>query len=872
MPVNPFRWFGAKHEFEQNMSEELRDHIERQMAANIEAGMPPAEARRRAMSQLGGVEGIKENCREERRGFRLETLWADICYGVRMLRRNPAFTVVAILTLALGIGANTAIFSVVNAVLLRPLPYQNAERIVWVAERFPFNHDSAVVLSPDFLVWRDGNDVFEKIGAFGGSSGANLTGAADAERVSVTNVTTSFFELLGIRPVIGRTFLPGEGKEVQSHVALINEALWRNRFGADQHIVGKTINLDGAAYAVVGVMPSGIRYPRADVWTPLALDSEVFSAHSPRWMMLTVIGLLKSSVTLEQARANLQVLMKRMDQLYPPEAARFRANGHADIVPLHDVLVHNVRSLLLILLGAVGLVLLIACANVANLLLSRAAARSREIAVRATLGAGRWRLVQQMLTESLLLAATGSLFGLFAGFCGTGLLKQLIPADLPSSMTVEWKMLGFVAALAIMSVLLFGLAPALIASISDVSESLKKGPVVKHQRPNRLRSFLVVGEISLSLVLLVGAGLLVRSFLRLTEVPLGFEPSHLVLATVQRPLTLGFDSPQHIPFFREALDRIKALPGVQAAAMTRQYPLGELNNAAIQLRLADGTIYRPGTPILLDTISVDYFRTMSIPLLKGRLFHDADSANAPRVAILSESLARQAFKDHDPLGQRFSIGPDAPESTVVGVVADTRNSTLDQDPLPEIYAPYVQEPSFVMSFVVRSKVDPRGLAGDVRQALLGIDKNQPLSELQTMNELIASSVAPQRFKMLLVGLFALLALVLAAVGVYGLIAYSVGQRTHEIGIRMALGAQRREVLKLVLGEAALLAFGGVGLGIAGALWLTRFFSSMLYGVKPTDPMTLVCVSLVLLGAALLASYVPARRATRVDPMVALRYE
>jgi putative ABC transport system permease protein len=405
-----------------------------------------------------------------------------------------------------------------------------------------------------------------------------------------------------------------------------------------------------------------------------------------------------------------------------------------------------------------------------------------------------------------------------------------------------------------------------------VSDSLKKGPVVRHQRANRLRSFLVLSEISLSLVLLVGAGLLVRSFLRLTEVPLGFEPSHLVLATVQRPLTLGFDSPQHLIFFREALDRIKALPGVQVAAMTRQYPLGELNNAAIQLRLADGTFYRPGTAILLDTISLDYFRTMEIPLLKGRFFNDEDSAAAPRVAILSESLARQLFKEHDPLGQRFSIGPDAPGYTVVGVVADTKNSTLDQEPLPEIFTPYVQEPSFVMSFMVRSKADPRSLAASVRQAILSVDKDQPLSELQTMDDLLATSVAPQRFKMLLVGLFALLALLLAAVGVYGLIAYSVGQRTHEIGIRMALGAQRRQVLNLVLGQAALLAFGGVALGIGGALWLTRFFSSMLYNVKPTDPVTLTCVSLLLLGVALLASYLPARRATRVDPMVALRYE
>jgi predicted permease len=855
-----------------DLDQDIREHIERETQDNIDRGMSPGEARYAALRKFGNVTRVKEETREVWSTVWLEHLAQDIRFGLRTLRKSPSFTIVAILTLALGIGANTAIFSVVNAVLLRPLPYKNAARIVWAAERFPFNQDSAVVLSPDFLVWKDGNDVFEKIGAFGGSSGANLTGAAEAERVSVTNVTTDLFELLGIQPLIGRTFLPDEAKEVRSHVALLNEVLWRNRFGADSHIVGKTINLDGTAYTVVGVMPGGIRYPRADVWSPLALDSETFSAHSPRWMMLTVIGLLKPGVTLDQAKANLQVLTKRMDQLYPPEAARFRANAHADVVPLHDVLVRDVRSLLFILLGAVGLVLLIACANVANLLLSRAAARSREIAVRATLGAGRWRLVQQMLTESLLLAASGALFGLVAGFWGTQLLKQLIPSDLPSSVTVEWRTLAFVAALAILSVMLFGLVPALIASISNVNESLKDGPLVKRHRASRLRSFLVLAEISLSLVLLVGAGLLVRSFLRLTEVPLGFEPSHLVLATVQRPLTLGYDSPQHAVFFREALDRINALPGVQSADMTRQYPLGELNNAAIQLRLADGTLYRPGTPILLDTISPGYFRTMGIPLLKGRFFDDHDSADAQRVAILSESLARGAFKEHDPLGQRFSIGPNAPESTVVGVVADTRNSTLDQNPLPEIFAPYLQQPSFVMSFVVRSKADPHGLAGDVRQALLTVDKDQPLSELQTMDDLLASSVAPRRFQVLLVGLFAVLALALAAVGIYGLIAYSVGQRTHEIGIRMALGAQRLNVMKLVLGEGTLLALGGVALGIAGALWLTRFLGSFLFEVKPTDPITFACVAILLTVVALAASYIPARRAMRVDPMVALRYE
>src|SRR5579863_811665 len=857
---------------DERLKEEIQEHIALQTAENIRAGLSPAEARRQAKLKFGAVEAMKEDYRAERSLHFIETFLQDIRYALRMLRKSPGFATVAILTLALGIGANTAIFSVVNAVLLRPLPYKNASRIVWAAERFPFNHDAAVVLSPDFIVWKDDNGVFEKIGAWGGDVGANLAGAGEAERVSVTRVTTDFFQMLGIHPILGRAFLPNEGKEATGNVALLNETLWRNRFGADPRIVGKTIDLDGAAYSVVGIMPGGVRYPRADIWTPLTLDSSIFSGHSPRWMMLTVVGRLKPGVTIDQARANLQVLIRRMDQLYPPQAARFRAGAHADVVPLHDVLVRNVRSLLLTLLGSVGLVLMIACANVANLLLSRAAGRGREIAVRAALGAGRWRLAQQLLTESLLLGLGGGCAGLAAGFAGTSLLKQLIPPDLPSGMTLEWRTFGFVAALAILSVLLFGLVPSLIASICDVNESLKSGPVGKQHRAGWIRRFLVVGEIGLSLVLLSGAGLLVRSFLRLTNVDLGFKPDHLLIATVQRPLTLGFDSPKHAIFFQEAIDRIRALPGVQSVDVTRQYPLGGLNNATIELHLADGTSYRPGTPILLDGVSPGYFRTMGIPLMKGRFFNGHDSANAPQAAILSESLARQAFGEPVPLGQRFRLAPDGPQYTVVGVVSDTRNSSVDQEPLPEVFVPYVQQPSFVMTFVVRSKGDPRGVASGVRQAVLSVDKDQPLSELRTMDDLLTGSVAPERFRMLVLGLFALLAVVLAAVGIYGLVAYSVGQRTHEIGIRMALGAQRRDVRELVLREGALVAALGVGAGVAGALWLTRFFASLLYGVQPTDPATFFCVSLIIVGIALLACWIPARRVMRVDPMVALRHE
>ncbi len=853
---------------ESELDAELRFHVEAHAEDLMRTGLLREEALRQARVKLGGLEQTKEECRDALGVTFVESVIQDVRFALRILRKNPGFTAVAVLTLALGIGANTAIFSVVNAALLQPLPYNHPDRIVWATERFPFNHDSAVVVSPDFVGWKD-NDVFSEIGAFTGTPGANLTGGAEPQRVSVTNITTNFFQMLGIRPLIGRTFTAEEGKKAGSHVALLKESLWRSRFGGDRHILGSTIELDGTGYTVVGVMPGGVRYPRSDVWTPFALDSEEFSPHSPRWLGLTVIGRLKPGVSVDEARANLQVLIGRMDQQYPPQASQFRAGARADVVPLHDVLVQNVRILLLILLGTVGLVLLIACANVANLLLSRAAARGKEMAVRTALGAGRGRLVRQALTESFLLGVLGTLGGLAVGLFGTAFLRRLIPPELPATVSLSWRTFGFAATLAIVTTALFGLAPALVASSCDANEALKSVPA-KLYRGSRFRSALVIGQIGLSLVLLSGAGLLTRTFLRLTEVHLGFEPSHLLLATVQRPLTS--DLHQQAAFFQQALDRIRTLPGVQSAAVASQYPLGGVGPYALELLLADGTTYRPGTPILTDPISPEYFTTLGIPFLKGRFFNGSDSADPRPVAILNESLARQAFKDHDPLGQRFAyLIPNGTKYTVVGVVDDSRNSALDREPLPEMFIPYLQQPHS-MTFLVRSKRDPGSLATAVRSAVFSVDKNQPISELQTMDHLLATAIAPRRFRMLLVGLFALLALALATVGVYGVVMTTVSQRTHEIGIRLALGAQRRDVMKLVLGQGALLAIGGVAVGVCAALWLVRYASALLFGVTPTDPFTFCCASIMLVIVSLLAAWIPARRAMRVDPMVALRHE
>jgi putative ABC transport system permease protein len=870
-----FRSLFKRSRVEQELSDELRFHIEKLIEENVAKGMTPEEARYAALRELGGVDQIKEECRDMRRVNYIENLLQDVRYGLRMLVRNRGFAAVAILTLGLGIGANTALFSVVDAVLLRPLPYADPSRLVWATERFAFNHWASTVISPDFIAWKDRNQVFEQIGAFGGGVGANLTEVGQPARVSVTSITAGLFSMLGVQPVAGRTFLPGESKQAQRHVAMLSEGLWRSRFGSDPHVLGKSVRLDDDAFTVVGVMPANLRYPAADIWIPLALDEDMFSPHSPRWIILTVIARLKPGVRVDRAQSDLQLVTQQMDREYPPQDAPFRAQERVEVIPLHALLVQNVRSLLLILLGVVGFVLLIACANVANLLLSRGALRGREMAVRAALGARRLRLIRQLLTEGLLLATAGSVLGLLAGLWGTKILKQLIPSNLPSDIHLDLRILAFSAAIAIFAVLVFGFVPAFIASRTEVSEALKEGGSQAAASPatHQLRDLLSAGEFALSLILLVGAGLLARSFLRLAEVELGFDPHGLLLATVERPFTTGFDSPRHAAFFHEALERIRSLPGVKEAAVTTHYPLGHFNNTTLMLNVQGAENFRPPRPVPITAISPDYFHVMRMRLLKGRAFSEGDAHDAQGVVIVNESFARMVFKAREPLGQRISFGPPpAAWSEVVGVVEDARDGALEQDPIPEIFVPYLQQPAFSMTFALRTSTSPPALVKPVREAVLGVDKNQPLSAATTLDEVIAGSVAPRRFQMTLLGLFALLALVLAAVGIYGVVTYSSSQRVHEFGIRLALGAEGRDLLQIVIRQGAKIALVGVCVGVGGALALTRFLSGLLYGVKPTDPLTLLGVTLFLTAVALLASYIPARRATKVDPMVALRYE
>ncbi len=851
---------------------EIEAHLQLEIERLQEEGLNEEEARAAARCAFGNVMQAQERFYESGRWLWWDRLRQDVRFGLRMLAKSPGFTAVAVLTLALAIGANTAIFSVVDAVLLRPLPFRDPARLVWATEHFAFG--PSTVVSADFPAWKDRNHVFEEIAASGGTSGANLTGIGQPARVTVTNVTTGLFSMLGVQPVAGRAFLAEEGKQGREHVAVLSETLWRNSFGADPRIIGETIRLDGAGYLVVGVMPASLR-PQADVWTPLALDAERFSPHSPRWMMLAAIGRLKPGMAISKAQADLQLLAQEMDKEYPPQAAQFRAHETVEVIPLHDMLVQNVRSLLLILLGTVGFVLLIACANVANLLLSRSVVRGREIAVRAALGAGRLRLVRQLLTEGLLLAAIGGVLGSITGLWATKILGDLIPTTLPASLRLDPRIFGFSAAIITLASFLFGLIPALITSRADVNEALKEGGLRlgASAGTHRLRGMMSAGEIGLSLILLVGAGLLVRSFLRLTEVDLGFDPNSLLVATVERPLTAAFDSQQHAAFFQASLERIRNLPGVKEAALTQRYPLGPPHNATMMLRIQGAENFRPPQPISVTEISPDYFHVMRIRLLKGRTFSASDVAGAQEVVTVNESLARMVFGAHDAIGQHISFGgPSAPWKEVVGVVANVREDALEKEPVPEIFVPYLQQPSFSMAFVLRTESSPLMLAEAVREAVQSIDKNQPLSGATTLDEVIAKSVAPRRFRMLLLGLFALLALLLAVIGVYGVIAYSSTQRTHEFGVRIALGADRQDILKLVVRQGFKLALLGVSIGVGGALLLTRVLSSLLYEVSAHDPLTFSGVAALLMLVALAASYIPARRAMKVDPIVALRYE
>jgi len=857
------------------LDEELRYHLERQTAAHVAAGMSHEEARRAALREFGGVTQSKEQCREARGVRPFEDLRQDLVYGLRVLRRNPGFSLVAVFTLALGIGANTALFSITNAVVFRPLPYPEPERLVTVWECSAKSEEARVIVSPaNYLDWREQARSFEEMGAYTEDFYNLSEEAARPERVAGANVTPSLFRALGVRAVAGRVFTPEEAVPGTPTVVMLSYGLWQRRFGGDPNVVGKTVKLNGPEYIVVGVLPPDfIISPRHyEVFRALSFDETEKANRRGRY--LTVIARMRPGVTAEQARAEMNALGLALARQYPDE----NAGRSATTDPLNRTITWNTRNTLLTLLGAVGFVLLIACANVANLLLGQAAGRRREMAVRAALGASRLRLVRQMLTESLTLSLAGGLAGLLLAKWGVRLLVALSPASLPRAEEagLDARVLAFTLLVSLLTGVAFGLVPAIQASRVELTEALKSGARgAGGGRPGFARGTLVAAEVALSLVLLVGAGLLVKSFVRLTEVNLGFDPTHVVAADISLPYR--YNTPEkRAGFYHELLTRVSALPGVSSAAVAQSVPLsGEEHGGRFKVvgREPGPDGGDGGYGSIYHRVSADYFKTFGVRLLKGRGLTERDTATAPAVALVSETLARKVFPGEDPLGKQIVLtnAPERPRE-IVGVVSDTRYVGPQREPFSEIYVSYLDDSWHHMSLAVRAGGDPAALVNAVREQLAALDADVPLANVKEMNEYVKDSFGPQRFSALLFTLFAAAALLLAALGVYGVISNTVARRTHEIGIRVALGARGRDVLRLVVGQGMRPVLLGLLAGLAGAFALTRLLESLLYGVSALDPSVFAGVSLLLAAAALCACYLPARRATRVDPSAALRHE
>ncbi|MGH9940805.1 MAG: ABC transporter permease [Pyrinomonadaceae bacterium] len=811
----------------------------------------------------------------------MKTLWQDVRYGVRVLLKAPGFTVVAVLALALGIGASTAIFSVLNVVLLRALPFRHAERTVIVWEHNRTRNRPQNVISPaNFLDWQDQQSVFEEMSVFYDTR-LNLTDAGEAEEIPAQVTTANLFHLLGVEPVLGRTFTPDDAEEGRDNVVVLSYGLWQSRFGGEPDIVGKTLTLNGAKVSVLGVLPADFKWfikegsltgKPAQMWTPFKLTVE-WRERKGRFPM--AVARLKPGVSLEQAQTEMNHIAGRLEAQYQ----EFNKNWGVNLVPVREQLAGQIRTPLLVLLGAVGFVLLIACANVANLLLARATARQREMAIRAALGAGRWRVVRQLLTESLLLALTGGGLGLLLAMWGVDTLVALSPPNLIGAhgVGVSLPVLGFTFAVSLLTGVLFGLIPALEASRFDLNESLKESGKsnMASSRSGRARKVFVVAEVALALVLLVGAGLMIKSFMRLQAVEPGFDAENLL--TMQLRLTPAkYREPnRRIAFFREAVARIEALPGVRSVGTVSFLPIASLGAATdftIEGKPAPAAGDAPVTEVRVT--DENFFRTMNIPVIAGRTFTEQEATGERRVVVVSQALAREYFPGEDPIGKRITVEMTDPlvPTEIIGVVGDIKHQSLDTDTRPMVYWPHPQLPYSSMTLVIRTAGDPLSLAAAAQREIQQMDKDQPVSDVRTMKAWLGESIARTRFGAMLLGVFATVALALAMVGIYGVMSYAVAQRRHEIGLRMALGARAADIFKLVISQGMILTLVGIGIGLVGAFALTRVMASLLYGVSATDPLTFGLITLLLAGVALLACYVPARRATKVDPMIALRYE
>ena len=877
---------------ESEMDAELRFHIETRADDLVCEGVSREEAMRRARNEFGGIERVKEEGREARGVAYIGELLQDLRYAARILRKSPGFTAVAILTLALGIGANTAIFSVVNAVLLSPLPYANAHRLMLVKELLPnITAEPFNVSGPDIAEIKKLNHVFEGVGGFRVWT-YEFSGRGEPARVTADRISSNLFDVLGVQPVVGRAFEPQED-QFGHQVVILSYGFWQRQFGGQHNILGQTLNLDRKPYTIIGVMPQSFVFPlpgmlqgvSADLWVPLGLSKEELADFGDNFSY-TVVGKLRPGVQQGQVNADLQLVAQGVLETYK-QWSRDANSPLGDFrlgmasVPLRDEVTGPLKPMLLMLLGAVGFVLLIACVNVANLLMMRSVGRQKEMAVRLAIGAGKLRLLRQFLVEGMLLAFMGGGLGLALAIWLKDILAARMPANIPQfrAIEIDWTVLLFSFLLVTLAGLVFSAWPTLWVSRTDFSPSLQESGRGNSQGPDhqRLRSGFVIVEVALSVMLLVGAGLMVRSFQRVLNTNPGFRPEHVLTASVDLPPMESYSQNEKVAsFYKQLMEKLYQTPGIAAAGCSTDLPLlGGWTHAFT----VEGYQPPPGPELSLDNHSViygDYLQTMRIPLLRGRNFTERDGPKSTHVLIVSESLAKKYWPGQDPLGKRLKWGP--PESTdpwltVVGVVGDVKQGPLETATDTHTYEPYAQLGApLSLRVAVRGQGDSAGLAAEVRGVVRGLDPQLALGSVRTMDEVISRSTASRRFSLALLGSFAALALVLAAIGIYAVLAYSVARRTHEIGVRMALGARSGDVVRLVLGQGLRVTAIGICFGVAGALGLTRFLGSMLYEVQPTDPPTFVAVLLLLLSVSIAASYLPARRAMRVDPMVALRYE
>lgn len=872
-------WWGAtlrRSRMESEMDTELRFHVQAYAEDLERSGVPHHEAMRRARLEFGGIEQAKEECREARGVSFIETLIQDLRYGARTLRKSPGFTAIAVLTLALGIGANTAIFSLVDGILLVPLPYPKPEQLASVTGTYP---------KGAFVAMREQMHTMDVAAYFEGHE-FNLTGRGEPVRLTGALVSAELLSILGARPELGRTFDRGEDIPGRDNYVMLSHELWSQIFGSDAAIIGRSIEIGGVSRQVVGVMPADFRFPstKTQIWIPLHNDPRSAIEY---WAgdFMPVVGRLRPGVTLQQAHAEIRIFQSHVFALFPwPMPAVW--NADVSVVPLQNGMVADVRARLLILLGAVALVLMVACANVANLMLSRAATREKEVGIRVALGAGRGRIVRQLLTESVLLASMGGLLGLILATKGFSLLKALLPADTPRLMDVrmDWRVLAFTAGLAILTAFIFGLAPALHSSRAALTESLKSGGRgAAISMSQRLRSGLVVAEVSFAVLLVIAAGLLIRSFWALSHVNPGFRPEHILTARITPNESFCSDAARCITFYRSVLDQVQGFPGTSGVALVNTLPLGgRLSKRSLDVEGHSDLPDQDSPLFWLTVVTPDYFRVMGIPFLSGRGFTDSEVSGTP-VAVVTAETARRFWPNQSAVGKHIRLLGDKSWRNIVGVIPDVRAYDLQRN-VPNwisgtAYVPYNPTATLEdrripaeMTIVIRTASDDSQMTTMLRKSVAALNQDAPLSEVKTMDAVVSEAVSTPASTTSLFVAFAALALLLGVIGIYGVLGFLVSRRTREIGIRVALGAQRHDVLWLVIKEGAKLTVAGITLGLAGAAGATRLLASELYGVRPVDPLTYFTVAALMTVVTLLACYVPTRRAMRVDPIVALRYE